>query len=351
MKKYANTNTFLVLMAGVLLCSCSAKNLLTLSVTEPAPVHVSSAIKKVGIIDRSLPSDKTAKIDKLDKILSAEGKNLDKDGAKESVTGLSDELIGMGRFDEVKIINDRRIRSQGVGVLPAALSWNEIDRICKANKVDAIFSLSLYDTDSKIDYKTAPVEIVGPLGVKVQALEHHATIATLIKTGWRIYDPGIKNILDEYLINDEVVLTGKGINPVKAAEAIMGRREAVLQMSNSIGRNYAKRILTYRTRVSRYYYVRGTDNFKIAKRRAQTGNWDGAAELWDKEVSNPKPKVAGRACYNMAIINEINGDLDAAVEWASKSYTDYKDKLALRYIKILNNRINRNRQLQNQLND
>ena len=71
----------------------------------------------------------------------------------------------------------------------------------------------------------------------------------------------------------------------------------------------------YRIRVARRYYVRGTTNFKIAKHRAQTGNGDGAAELCNKEVSNPKRKVAGRACYNMAIINEINDDLNAAVEW------------------------------------
>jgi hypothetical protein len=49
-------------------------------------------------------------------------------------------------------------------------------------------------------------------------------------------------------------------------------------------------------------------------------------------------KIAGRACYNMAIINEINGDLDAALQWAQKSYEDYNDKLGIRYVRILENR-------------
>jgi hypothetical protein len=43
----------------------------------------------------------------------------------------------------------------------------------------------------------------------------------------------------------------------------------------------------------------------------------------------------------MAIISEINGDLNAAVEWASKAYADYRDRRALRYINILNNRMAR----------
>lgn len=52
----------------------------------------------------------------------------------------------------------------------------------------------------------------------------------------------------------------------------------------------------------------------------------------------------------MAIINEINGDLDKAIEWASKSYTDYGDKLALRYLNLLKNRKNKEIQIANENN-
>ncbi len=350
MRKIYSTIAIPVLLVSIILCSCSSKNLLTISVTEPAPVYVPSNIKSVGIIDRSLPADENEKkIDKIDKILSAEGKNLDKDGAHESIVGLFDELINSNKFYEVKIIDSIDVRSPGSGVFPSPLSWKTIEPVCYENNVDAIFVLSFYDTDTKIDYKAVPVEVGGLLKIKVPVIEHHATIATLIETGWRIYDPINKFILDEFFINETVVLKGVGINPVKAIKAVMGRKEAVLQASNNIGFNYALRILPYRIRVSRHYYVRGTNNFKIAKRRARTGNWDGAAELWDKEVANPKRKVAGRACYNMAIINEINGDLNAAVEWTSKSYTDYKNKMALRYLNVLKYRIERNRQLEQQM--
>jgi hypothetical protein len=91
--------------------------------------------------------------------------------------------------------------------------------------------------------------------------------------------------------------------------------------------------------VYRDYYVKGTNNFKVARRKAQLGKWDEAGELWKKETTNPGAKIAGRACYNMAIINEINGDLPLAVEWAQKSYEDFNNKLALDYVRILENRI------------
>jgi hypothetical protein len=72
--------------------------------------------------------------------------------------------------------------------------------------------------------------------------------------------------------------------------------------------------------VYRDYYVKGSNSFTIGTRMARTGNWKGAEEQWFRETNNANPKIAGRACYNMAIISEINGDLDKAMEWAKKYY-------------------------------
>lgn len=332
-------------LLAVVLFSCSSMNSLTLNVTEPAPVYLPSEIKSIGILNRSLPTDQNQKIDDLDKYLSVEGKNMDKDGAETTVTGLFDELKNNQRFDELKIIENSDIKSPGQGIFPEPISWTQVQKICEENDVDALFELSFYDTDAKVDAAVNPVEIAGPLGVKIPAVETQVTIHTLIKTGWRIYDPINEIIRDEYINNENQVSSGRGINPMKAAQAVMGRKEAVMQISNIIGHNYAFRILPYKQRVRREYFVKGTDNFEIAKRRAQTGNWDGAAELWEKEIENPKSKIAGRAYYNMAIINEINGNPDAAVEWASKSYSDYEIKDALDYLNILKDRIYRNEQL------
>jgi hypothetical protein len=346
MKTHYRTATTASILIIVVLSSCSSTNLLTVSVTEPSIVFIPLNITTVGIIDRSLPSKENESTDKIDKILSAEGKDLDKNAAHEAVQGLNDELLKSNRFSEVKIIDGVNVRSPGSGVFPAALSWETVEQICNENNVDALFVLSFYDTDTKIAYNAVPVEIAGPMGIKIPAIEHHANVTTLIKSGWRIYDPINKSIHDEYLENKTVRSNGVGINPAKAIESITGRNEAVLQVSNNMGHAYALRILPYRIRVTRHYYVKGTDNFVVGKRRAQTGNWDGAAELWEKEVSNSKSKIAGRACYNMGIINEINGDLDAAVEWTSKSYTDYGNKFALDYVNILKYRIQKNIQLQ-----
>ena len=333
---------------GILLISCSATNNLTMGATEPAIVHLPKDIQRIGIINRSLPSEGNKSIDKIDKILSAEGLNLDKKGAEAAITSLSDELVRSGNFEEILILDNETGIRKGLDVFPASLSWDTIEEICEANGVDAIFSLAYYDTDTQVSYKPSVMQLPNNLGIKVAVPAHEVTLNTFIKNGWRIYNPKTKEIVDEFMYTDHVVSSGKGINPVKAIEAVARRNEIVEQTSKNIGYAYGSRLSPYKHRISRDYFVRGTDIFVVAKRRAQTGDWQGAAKLWEKELDNSKAKIAGRACYNMAIINEINGDLNAALDWASKSYADYDNKDALRYINILKYRLSQNEVLEQQ---
>jgi tetratricopeptide (TPR) repeat protein len=331
MKKY-----FVFMLMIVIILSCKTQQLY-LTVVEPAPVTLPRYIKNVGVINRSIPTDETKALDVLDKALSMEGVNLDKDGALESIRGLSDELLNNERFSEVKTLNDIDFRTPALTGFPTSLTWEIVAKICDESKTDALFSLEKFDTDTHLSYSNRKVDIKTPLGT-VPGLEHRADMETLVKTGWRIYDPASKTILDEYIYDESLVFSGKGINPLVAASALVGRKEAVNQVSNKAGHGYALRIIPYRLRVMRDYYVKGTNNFKIARRKAQVGKWDEAGILWEKETGNNSMKIAGRASYNMAIINEINGDLEAALKWAQKSYEDTNNKLALRYVRILENR-------------
>lgn len=340
-----NLISFLVFTA--VLCSCASTELVRLSVLEPAPVTLPGHIKNIGIINRSGIAEQNKVVDVVDKVFSMEGAELDKEGAESGIAGLENELIKNQRFDRITIIRDSTLKSNVPGIFPAPVSWDVVEKICRKNKSDALFALELFDTDSKISYAANPVTVNTPLG-KVPGVEHQASMLTTVKMGWRIYDPVERNILDEFPVVGRMTFSGKGINPVKAAGAIIGRKEALKQVSNKAGQDYALRIIPFWLRVSRDYYVRGTDNFRTARRKAQAGNWDGAAALWQSETANNKSKVAGRACYNMAIISEINGNLGEAMQWAQKAYEDYNNKLALRYVKILENRAAKNALLQEQ---
>lgn len=327
-----------MLLPVVVCYSCSSTSRMSLSVKIPAPVTIRPEVATVAILDRTEAAPGSKVIDILHKTVSLETKGLQAAGAASSVQGLYDELTRNGRFNEIKKIDDK-LYSFGAGVFPNALAWDSVENICRLSNTDILISLELFDAQTQIAYASNPSNIkIG--NTNIPMVNHNVNIATDVKSGWRIYDPATRLILDEFVVGRSLNFASSGINPLDAVAALANRREAVKDAGNKSGGIYATRVLPYWISVYRDYFVKGSDNFKTAQRKAQSGNWDGAAAIWKKESASSDIKLAGRGCYNMAIISEINGDLDGAMQWAQRSYEDYNIKMALTYLNILRSRKN-----------
>ena len=295
------TKIILYISIAIIISACSSTNRMTMGVTNPAKVYLSPDITRVGIINRSTPSQNNNTLDKIDQILSAEGLNLDKKGAEAAIASLAAELSVIKNFEDIKIIENVEEVKSGLAVLPASLSWDLIEKLCAENNVDVIFSLAFYDTDTKTSFKVTTMPVENNLGVKVSVPAQEVELNTFVTCGWRLYDPQSKLVIDEHIYNKNMLFTGKGINPIKAVEAVKRRNETVQEYSQNVGIAYATRYVPNKVRISRDYYTSGTNNFKIAQRRALTGDWNGAADLWKQELNSTDDKVLGRAYYNMAI--------------------------------------------------
>lgn len=296
---------------------------MSLSVNEPAPVSLPPNARTAVVVNRSHVADDSRTVDAIHRAISLESKELQTDGAGASVTGLTDALIRSNRFASVKALNGLDLRSYGAGVFPVTMSWDTVEKVCRENHADVLFSLELFDAESRV-------------ALNVAALGQGSNVKTQVKTGWRIYDPSTRSVLDQYIIYRD--LTFQGGSLLGTGFALLGRKEAVIKAGNRAGEDYSTRILPYSIRVSRNYYVRGNGSFIVAKRMAQAGDWDAAAKLWNEAANSSSRKVAGRACYNMAIISEINGDLNGALQWAKKAYVVYRTPYALDYVNILQQR-------------
>jgi tetratricopeptide (TPR) repeat protein len=323
----------IILFLSILVVVSSCKtNQLFINVHVPAPVTMSNSVKKIGIMNRSIPNEQEKVQNAAHQVLSAQSFAMLKEGGSEGIRGLKDALLENKRFEQIAVLDSVGMKSAAIGLFPSPLSWDKVESICAANKIDALFVLELFDTELKVSPNSVPVNITNPMQV-VNAVQN-VSMTTIVKTGWRIYVPANHRIIDEYTVDRNTSFSGTA-NPLGAVDALLQRKEAIKQVANECGHAYAERILPDIIRVDREYFVKGSPAFKIAMRRARTGNWDGAAEIWLKEVNSHNSKAAGRACYNMGIINEINGNLDEAIKWTQKAYEDYGVRLSLNYIRIL----------------
>ena len=326
---------YLLLMLSITSCKT---NLVYINVLQPAPVSIRGDAQTAGLLNRSIPDPANPKLTELHNALGANTKEITEEGSAQAVEGLKNALIEQNRFTEVTTIQEKPYYASLVGSFSPPLSWKEVRDICKRDSVDVLLVLEVFDTRLQIPPPAAPTLPKSPTELINGVMNTQVPVTTDIKTGWRIYDPQQKTINDEIYLSNGFTFTAGVINAPQAITALMARKELIKQTADQLGRNYALRIIPYWQEVTREYYVKGTPQFRVAMRKARTGNWEEAGALWMKETENRKRKIAGRACYNMAIISEINGELDQAVSWAQKAYEDYNNRLALRYVNILRDR-------------
>lgn len=323
----------------IILASCSPTNYVNLTVSYPPIIQTSSNIKNIGLINRTTASGNSGVFNKIEEIISAEAFNIDEEATKEIMEGFGSQITAKTKFQNAKIVQTEDKRSS-ISNFPTELEWNEIERIAKKENIDLLVELSFFDTDSKIDYNSRNKEIEIPVIGTKTVKEYLAKITTDYKCGWRVYLPEERKIIDQFVFESFFILEGEGINPVTAVQKILEQKNIILRNCRVIGEQFAFRLLPFKVREKREYFVKGDPKLELAKRYAQAGDWDEAGNIWSDLSDSGDEKVAGRASYNMAIINEINGDFDKALEWAKKAYVIYEIDIALDYINILENRIN-----------
>jgi len=92
-----------------------------------------------------------------------------------------------------------------------------------------------------------------------------------------------------------------------------------------LGRFFGSKIIPTWLTVERLYYKSNNQNMLLAEKYALNNEWLKAAEIWNKQTRNKNPRMAAKACYNIALACEMEGKLDAAIDWLVQSYSILKE--------------------------
>ena len=77
--------------------------------------------------------------------------------------------------------------------------------------------------------------------------------------------------------------------------------------------------------------------------------WEEAIKTWEGGIANARRKQAGNLCYNIAIGHEVLGNLDTAIDWAQRSWVEYREKRGMDYVRRLRARQSAEAEVQEQL--
>lgn len=324
-----------LLLTGLLLTGCSAVRDLTIPVSIPPAVMLPETIQSVGIVNRTRSDEGGNKvINVAEGVLTGEGINEDRDGAIACLSGAETQL-NLDNLVRAEILDTVTLFGYGTGAMPLPLAWEQIESLCKTHGKDALLVLEAFDTDQSgsVTSNTLNTVINISRGGGIPPPVPSVNQWVYMKTAWRLYDPTNKTILDEVRIDDYF---GVSTHPFDLGE--FRKRSAIQQSGYIAGRSYGNRFFPSWIQVRREYYKRKGPQMKTADRMVRVNSWEDARSVWEPLTSSSKRKLAGRACYNMAIYYEVQGDFDAAIDWATKAYTQFNEKRSRNYVRILRNR-------------
>jgi len=334
------------------LFSCST-NSVPLDILIPAQITISKDIKHIGIINRSLPERRRRLANFIEGFVSGEKIYADREGSENCIKGLANQLNQSPRFTAV-IVSGIRIRGTGTRRFARELDWDRVRDICNRYRLDALIVLETFDSNISIDIerklKKKKIKIKGTKKKKtVTVPRYYAELYIDVNSGWRIYDPSTRRILDVNTYTDRQAWDAVANTREKVLYKLPSKREAINLSGYNSGIQYGIRISPTWIRVYRDFYVKGDPGLEEAKRFVKAGNMNGAMKIWQSLLSSEDTEIAGKAAYNLAFSNELKGNLDTAYKWAEKSYTKYGNKRALTYMRKLKNRMSDKQRLKRQL--
>ncbi|WP_298505122.1 DUF6340 family protein [uncultured Maribacter sp.] len=338
-----------LLLFLVFFSSCSTTKEYILVTLEPASVELESNIKRIGIINESLVQQQKEYENRIEQILSEKDLQLDKEGKKAAIAGLFDELLKDKRFDTIKIIEGIPATHKSRKESSEEISWSKVETLCKEHNVDAIFSLSHYDTETQVSLRKKKILQANMLRVKEKVRGNEITLETLIENGWRIYNPKNKQVIDEMVFTEVLESKAEGITPVQALIAIEDRVKEVSKQSKNKGEAYGMRLLPSENGVVRKYFIKGGSELQLAHSYVEVADWESAVKVWESLQFNTDLKVKSRAIYNLAFYEEIKGNLGGALYLANKAQEIQSSKVYQYYVKALQERIEENEIVKEQL--
>lgn len=345
-RKHLHAASLLLLLA---LVACTRNT--TLQVLQPAQMTLPEHITTVAIVDRSKPSNGWSNF--LEGLLTGEEIGQDRRSRQTAVDGLTNALTRTPRF-QVKSTGIEMTGSKAGGRMPAAMEWSEVEKICRDYATNAVVTIESFDSDNARSTRPVTETKKDKTGKKYNVITYESQQRTSVRIGWRLYDPKTRIILDEYVTDDYLERRGSGATDRAALNNLPSQLDVTRDVAYNVGIEYGARIAPIYVNISRAYYTKAKGfktQMKQAGRYLESRDLEKATYHWKKIIASAgeNRKAAGRAAYNMAVASEINGNLDLALEWAQKAWTDYGNKKARDYINVIKARKNDARKVDAQM--
>jgi hypothetical protein len=221
---------------------------------------------------------------------------------------LSEDLEGKDFFSSVQLIPNSINQGNSFFDLPA-LNDEKVKEMCAANHSNVILSLDkiVVADDLTENYLT-------------ESSSYLSTLVFKLETYWSIHylnHPEVTAV--QY--TDTVYWESESYYRKNATKDLPDRDDALVDAALNVGHKTVNRFVPYWDKADRYFFNPGIKLMKQGMDSVYVKNWKSAISLWETEYNQTKnARIQAQAANNIAIAYEISGDLDNALNYATKAY-------------------------------
>ncbi len=204
-------------------------------------------------------------------------------------------------------------------------SKHDIGQIADSTHADLLISLDYFAVTDGIFTTKYYREFLGSMtyfGFDIK----EATEVVYVYSNWSFYDLQNQKHLNSIWKTDTIQWYKSANNLSAARRLLPPRHDAVCNAADIAGRQFAGFLAPQWIEVERMYYKCGQGEMKKTGELVKQHRWLEAAEIWKKNSKTANKTIAAKSMYNLALACEMNGELNAAIDWLVKSFYVFGSK-------------------------
>ena len=308
MKTY-KLKIFLLAFGGIFLSSCTSLLYTSLDVLRPAKVAFATDANDLLVVNNTV--NQPAEYGHITDLLNQTPKNvlINTDSLSIFCLGaLTEDLDGKDFFSSVQM-NPASINKGTEFFRSESMTPEKVKELCQEKKVNVILSLDKIKVNDELteDYLTETSTYLSVLMLRFE-------------TSWSIHYPN-KPEVNSIQFTDTVFWESESYQRKKAINDLPNRNDALVDGALNVGHKTVNRFVPYWEKVDRYFFNPKNKFMKQGMDSVYVKNWKSAISIWEAEYQKSHSEwIQAQAANNIAIGYEITGDLDKALEYATKAY-------------------------------
>ncbi len=336
-RKIIKYQTALLFLTGIMLFSCKSSYVaLTIENSLPIKDELPADIQSLTLMNRSMNYQfENYREDSLQNYFYRKGYQLskvvlDSTSADTTIMALAALLYESGRYDVVVPVKRNLKRILSYEFLPDTLSPDRVSQICSDYNTDAVMVLERFSTKTMADYSSEKY-MDASTGINYS---YYASLDLKYDAFFRIYKPGIKTLVKEIELIDTINWESADNSQERMLRKMPSIKQALINAGIKVALDVDEKISPSWTREKRGYFIFNAKD-DPGQKYMNENNYEEAGKYWDELAKSNDKKIRSKAEYNLALISELNGDLDGAIDWGVKSFYSFYRYQTEVYIKKL----------------